>query len=123
VKADGVAFTANLITPDNGEQYVIELSNGTLTNLKGYLADAPDLTLTINRTDLELAMMGAAPLMEQIADGRAVLEGDGTILQTLASLLVHFELGFQIMPGTGGAKLSALQDAFAQEPLADTAGA
>jgi alkyl sulfatase BDS1-like metallo-beta-lactamase superfamily hydrolase len=123
VKADGVAFTANLITPDNGEQYVIELSNGTLTNLKGYLADEPDLTLTINRTDLELAMMGAAPLMEQVADGRAVLEGDGTILQTLASLLVHFELGFQIMPGTGGAQLSPTQDAFAQEPLADTAGA
>ena len=123
VKADGVAFTANLITPDNGEQYVIELSNGTLTNLKGYLADDPDLTLTINRTDLELAMMGAAPLMEQVADGRAVLEGDGTILQTLASLLVHFELGFPIMPGTGGAELSPPQDAFAQEPLADTAGA
>ena len=123
VKADGVAFTANLITPDNGEQYVIELSNGTLTNLKGYLADDPDLTLTINRTDLELAMMGAAPLMEQVADGRAVLEGDGTILQTLASLLVHFELGFPIMPGTGGAQLSPTQDAFAQEPLADTAGA
>ena len=66
VKADGIAFTANLITPDNGEQYVIELSNGALTNLKGFLAEDPDLTITINRTDLELAMMGAAPLMEQV---------------------------------------------------------
>jgi alkyl sulfatase BDS1-like metallo-beta-lactamase superfamily hydrolase len=123
LKADGVAFTANLVTPDNGEKYVIELSNGTLTNLEGFLANDPDLTITINRSDLELAMMGAAPLMEQVADGRAVLEGDGTILQTLASLLVHFELGFEIMPGTGGAQLSPPQDPFAQEPFADTAGA
>jgi hypothetical protein len=67
--------------------------------------------------------MGASPLMEQVADGRAVLDGDGTILQTLASLLVHFELGFAIMPGTGGAQLSPAQDPFAQEPFADTAGA
>ena len=123
VKADGVSFTVNLVTPDNGEHHVIELSNGTLTNLKGFLAEDPDLTLTINRSDLEQAMMGTAPLMEQVADGRAVLEGDGTVLQTLASLLVSFELGFQIMPGTGGAKLSPPRDPFAQEPFADTAGA
>ena len=123
LKADGIAFTANLVTPDNGEKYVIELSNGTLTNLEGFLADDPDLTITINRSDLELAMMGAAPLMEQVADGRAVLEGDASVLQTLASLLVHFELGFEIMPGTGGTKLSPAQDPFAQEPLADSAGA
>jgi alkyl sulfatase BDS1-like metallo-beta-lactamase superfamily hydrolase len=123
LKADGVSFTANLVNPDNGEKYVIELSNGTLTNLEGFLADDPDLTITINRSDLELAMMGAAPLMEQVADGRAVLEGDASVLQTLASLLVHFELGFEIMPGTGGTKLSPAQDPFAQEPLADSAGA
>ena len=123
LKADGVAFTANLVTPDNGEQYVIELSNGTMTNLQGYLADDPDLTITINRSDLELAMMGAVPLMEQVADGRAVLEGDASVLQTLASLLEHFELGFEIMPGTGGTRLSPVQDPFAQEPLADSAGA
>jgi alkyl sulfatase BDS1-like metallo-beta-lactamase superfamily hydrolase len=60
-KVEGVAFTINLITPDNGEKFIIELSNATLTNLEGFLADDPDLTITINRTDLEQVMMGAKP--------------------------------------------------------------
>ena len=116
-KAGNAAWTINLITPDNGEQFVVELSNGTLTNLQGFLAEAPDLTITINRTDLEEAMMGTAPLLEQVQDGRVALEGDATILPSLAGMLVHFDLGFQIMPGTGGTKLSPDLDPFATEPL------
>ena len=58
-KAGDAAWTINLVTPDNGEQFVIELSNGTLTNLEGFLAEKPDLTITIDRADLEQAMTGA----------------------------------------------------------------
>ena len=49
-------FTINLITPDNGEKFLVELENATLTNIKGFLAEKPDLTLTINRFDLEQTM-------------------------------------------------------------------
>jgi alkyl sulfatase BDS1-like metallo-beta-lactamase superfamily hydrolase len=121
-RALGHAFTANLVTPDTGEQFVVELSNGALTNLAGFLAEDADLTLTIDRTDLEAAMAGQAPLAEQIAEGRARIEGDPAPLLALADLLVHFELGFEIMPGTGSGHLSAELDAFAQEPLADSSG-
>ena len=38
-KAEGMAFTINLVTPDNGEQYIVELSNATLTNIEGYQAE------------------------------------------------------------------------------------
>ncbi len=65
-------------------------------------------------------MSGAAPLMEQVAAGVAVLEGDASILQSLADMLVHFELGFEIMPGTGAAHLSPDLDPFATEPLDQT---
>ena len=51
-KAEGIEFTINLVTPDNGEKFTIELSNATLTNIEGFLADDPDLTITINRSDL-----------------------------------------------------------------------
>ncbi len=37
-KAEGHRFTMNLITPDNGEEFIVELSNATLTNIKGYQA-------------------------------------------------------------------------------------
>ena len=42
--AEGMRFTINLITPDNGEKFVIELENATLTNIEGFPADDPDLT-------------------------------------------------------------------------------
>lgn len=116
------AFTINLITPDTGEQFVVELSNATLTNLAGYRADGADLTLTIDRANLELAMMGAEGLPQLIADGRAIAEGDLSVLQSLATMLVHFEVGFEIMPGTGGAALSPAMDDFEVEPLGDSSG-
>jgi hypothetical protein len=46
-QTDDLEFVMNLVTPDNGEQYVVELSNSTLTNIEGFLAEDPDLTLTI----------------------------------------------------------------------------
>jgi alkyl sulfatase BDS1-like metallo-beta-lactamase superfamily hydrolase len=121
-KAAAVSFTVNLITPDNGEQFVIELSNATLTNLVGFQADEPDLTLTINRSDLEEAMIGAAPLQQQIADGTARLDGDIGVLQTLATLLTHFQPDYEIMPGTRGGTAPATTDPFAQESLGDSSG-
>jgi alkyl sulfatase BDS1-like metallo-beta-lactamase superfamily hydrolase len=103
-KAEGMRFTINLITPDNGEKFLIELENATLTNIMGFLADAPDLTLTINRSDLEQTMMGAKTLEAQIADGAAKVDGDAGILKQLASTMVEFDPRFEIMPGTKSKK-------------------
>ena len=101
-KAEGKAFTVNLITPDNGEKFIVELSNATLTNVEGFLADDADLTLTINRTDLEQTMMGVKRLEAHIADGTAKAEGDTKIIDELASMLVVFDPRFEILPGTAG---------------------
>ena len=64
-KAEGIRFTINLLTPDNGEKFIVELENATLTNIAGFQADKPDLTLTINRADLEQTMMGAKKLSKR----------------------------------------------------------
>jgi len=115
-KATGLRFTINLITPDNGEKFLIELENATLTNLPGFLADKPDLSITINRSDLEKTMMGAKPLEAQITDGTAKVQGDASILKKLAATMVDFDPRFEIMPGT---KLTAPEptkgDAFEAE--------
>jgi alkyl sulfatase BDS1-like metallo-beta-lactamase superfamily hydrolase len=102
-KAEGMEFTINLITPDNGEKFLIEFSNATLTNIEGFLADDPDLTITINRSDLEMVMMGAKKLKAQIADGTAKVVGNTEVLDQLASTLVVFDPRFEILPGTRGA--------------------
>ena len=99
-KAEGMRFTMNLVTPDNDEKFIVELENGTLTNIKGFLAPKPDLTITINRSDLERTMMGAKTLEAQIADGTAKVQGDASILKQLASTMVDFDPRFEIMPGT-----------------------
>ena len=99
-KAEGMRFTINLITPDNGEKFLIEMENATLTNIAGFQAKSPNLTLTINRSDLEQTMAGAKTLEAQIADGTAKVEGDASILKQLASTFVDFDPRFEIMPGT-----------------------
>jgi alkyl sulfatase BDS1-like metallo-beta-lactamase superfamily hydrolase len=99
-KAEGLKFTINLVTPDNGEKFIIEMNNATLTNIAGFQAEKPDLTLTINRSDLEQTMMGAKTLPKQIADGTATVEGNVGILQSLAAIMVDFDPRFEIMPGT-----------------------
>jgi alkyl sulfatase BDS1-like metallo-beta-lactamase superfamily hydrolase len=103
-KAKGMEFTINLVTPDNGEKFLVELRSQTLTNIEGFLSDDPDLTITINRTDLETVMMGAKTLEAQIADGTAKVEGDTAILKQLASTMVVFDPRFEILPGTRGPK-------------------
>ena len=102
-KAEGMEYTINLVTPDNGEQFAVELSNATLTNIKGYQAEDADLTLTINRADLEKTMMGVKTLAAQIADGTAKVSGDTSILDKLGSTMVNFDIGFEILPGTKSA--------------------
>ncbi len=99
-KAEGMRFTINLITPDNGEKFLIEMENATLTNIAGFQAKSPNLTLTINRSDLEQTMAGAKTLEAQIADGTAKVEGDASILKQLASTFVDSDPRFEIMPGT-----------------------
>jgi alkyl sulfatase BDS1-like metallo-beta-lactamase superfamily hydrolase len=121
-KADGKAFKINLVTPDNKEKFIIELSNGTLTNIGGFQAEDADLTITINRTDLEKTMMGAMTFDEQIEAGKAKLEGNREPYEQLKGMLAHFDVGFEIMPGTGGADLTPEQKPFEAEAPADTAG-
>ncbi|TCR76720.1 alkyl sulfatase dimerization domain-containing protein [Rhizobium sp. BK376] len=99
-KAEGMRFAINLQTPDNRETFIVELENATLTNIKGFQSENADLTLTINRSDLEQTMMGRKTLEQQIADGTAKVRGDVDVLKQLASAMVDFDPRFEIMPGT-----------------------
>jgi hypothetical protein len=81
---------------------IVELRSATLTNIEGFVADDPDLTITINRSDLEAVMMGVKSLRAQIEDGTAQAEGNTEIIGQLASTLVVFDPRFEIMPGTKG---------------------
>jgi alkyl sulfatase BDS1-like metallo-beta-lactamase superfamily hydrolase len=108
-KAEGMAFVINLVTPDNGENYLVEMSNATLTNIKGEQAKKPDLTITLNRTELDQVMMGASTLDDLVKAGKAKFEGDRKPYDQLKSLLVTFAPNFEIMPGTANASAKTVE--------------
>jgi alkyl sulfatase BDS1-like metallo-beta-lactamase superfamily hydrolase len=70
-KAEGMKFKINISTPDNGERFVVEMSNATLTTIAGYQAKDADLTITIDRRELEDVMIGTAKLTDKVAAGKA----------------------------------------------------
>jgi len=45
-------------------------------------------------------MMGVKTLDKMIADGTAKTSGDVSIIEKLKSTLIHFDLRFEILPGT-----------------------
>jgi alkyl sulfatase BDS1-like metallo-beta-lactamase superfamily hydrolase len=106
-KAGDMSFVINLVTPDNGEQYVIELSNATLTSIPGFQAPDPDLTVTISRPDLEAVMMRKETFGSQAAAGRARLQGNPKVLEQLMACMVMPDPAFEIMPGTKAAASAA----------------
>ena len=102
-KAEGQRFTINLVTPDNGERFAIELSNATLTSIEGQQARAPDLTITVDRADLVQVMMQQATFQQLAAAGKAKFEGDPAVFGRLQGMLVQFDPVFEILPGTKAA--------------------
>ncbi|MCF6270608.1 MAG: SCP2 sterol-binding domain-containing protein [Melioribacteraceae bacterium] len=114
-KAEGMKFTINLITPDNDEKYVIEMSNATLTNIKGFQSENPDLTITMNRSDLDYVMMGVKTLDELIKTGVVKTKGNVKIIAQLKSALDYFEMGFEILPGTASKMVEKKTNPFQQD--------
>ena len=99
-KAEGLKFKFNLIHPDTDEKFVVEMSNATLTHIAGYQAKDVDLTIALNRSDMEDIMLGKTKLAELAKAGKAKLDGNAAVLQQLAAACEMFDPMFQIMAGT-----------------------
>jgi alkyl sulfatase BDS1-like metallo-beta-lactamase superfamily hydrolase len=123
-KAEGMKFVINLVTPDNGEKFAVEMSNSALTNVKGQQAKSPDLTITVNRSDLESVMGGKATFDSLLAAGKAKFDGSRRPFDQLRSILTRFTPDFEMMPGTkpGKATNPPTKDPFESDEPADTAG-
>jgi linear primary-alkylsulfatase len=97
---DDIEFVANIRHRDTGEEFILELSNATLTTQSGFQAPSADLTLDITRSALEDVMMGSTTFTEQIASGVATVGGDATGLVRMFDALVDFDVSFEMLPGT-----------------------
>ena len=100
-KAEGMRFTINLVTPDNGENHSCRARECHAHEHRGVPGqqagpDAHHQSLRPGADD----DARAKTLEAQIADGTAKVQGDATILRQLASTFVVFDPRFEIMPGT-----------------------
>jgi alkyl sulfatase BDS1-like metallo-beta-lactamase superfamily hydrolase len=120
-RADAIKFTANLVTPDNGERFVVEMSNATLTTIKGQQAKSPDLTITVNRADLNQVMMGRQSFDDLIKAGKARFDGNRAGFDQLREILVRFTPDFEILPGTAPQKPTSPPNPFETRNLLQTA--
>lgn len=98
--ADGIKFTLNFVTTDTGEEFIVELNHGTLTTIQGFQDANADATLRINRERFNAVKTGASSLSSEVANQLVAFEGNVNVLQQLESLLVNFDSGFEVMPGT-----------------------
>jgi alkyl sulfatase BDS1-like metallo-beta-lactamase superfamily hydrolase len=90
------AITLGLSLPDIRESWTLMIRNGALSHRRGDSAEV-DARVTIARADLDAVILGAAPLTDQIADGRAKIGGDERALHDFVSPLDEFEFWFNIV--------------------------
>jgi len=96
-RAESDAFKINFTFTDEGREYLVELSNATLTNIEGVTVQDADLSLTISREDWTLVILKQVALRDLLASGKASFAGDIRILNQLFSLLDEFPFWFNIV--------------------------
>ncbi|MCP5206524.1 MAG: MBL fold metallo-hydrolase [Hahellaceae bacterium] len=123
-KAEGKHFTINFVTPDNDEKYLVELSNSALTNISGVQSPNADLTITMNRSELNDVMMGKVTFDDKIKAGKAVLKGSRTPFDELKGMLSTFTMAFELLPGTlpDSKTTESKEHPFKQDSPADSSG-
>ncbi|MNT78125.1 hypothetical protein D3C72_2173330 [compost metagenome] len=79
------------------------MSNATLTNIKGFTKPDAELTITLNRSDLDQVMVGAKTFEQLETEGHARFEGDRRPFDELRSILTVFTPDFEVFPATANA--------------------
>ncbi len=96
----GMQFKANFVTPDTNESFILEVSNATMTSIRGFTSPNADVTLTMPRMVLLGFLTGQAKLEDLLISGKATMTGNPAPLAKLKQALDEFPPAFEIMPGT-----------------------
>lgn len=96
-KADGKVIVLNWNFTDVGEKYVLNLENSALTYVAGKQDPRADATLTLTRGTLDAISLGQTTFQKEISEERIAVQGNGTKLAELLSLLDTFRRDFNIV--------------------------
>jgi alkyl sulfatase BDS1-like metallo-beta-lactamase superfamily hydrolase len=97
LRAQGQELAINIVLPDVGQKFLLELKNSHLNNIEGVQDDNAGLTLTINRSDLLGLLLKATTLPALLESGAARAEGDLQHFAALVGLMDEFDYWFEIV--------------------------
>jgi len=90
-------FKINFVFPDRNEKFLVELSNAHLNNIENIQDKDADLTVTINRADLDLLLLKQQSFEQLIGSGKIQLKGNGKVLGQLLMMMDSFPFWFNIV--------------------------
>ncbi|QRY81735.1 MBL fold metallo-hydrolase [Pseudomonas sp. PDNC002] len=96
-KAEGEDFSINLVLPDKNEQYLLELKNSHLNNIKGVQSENAGQTVTIDRADLNRLMLKEVSPVRLVFEGKLKSSGNPLLLAKLFGMLEDFNFWFDIV--------------------------
>ncbi|MCP1649128.1 alkyl/aryl-sulfatase [Pseudomonas nitroreducens] len=96
-KAEGEDFSINLVLPDRNEQYLLELKNSHLNNIKGVQSENAGQTVTIDRADLNRLMLKEVSPVRLVFEGKLKSSGNPLLLAKLFGLLEDFDFWFDVV--------------------------
>ena len=97
-KAEGHAFTINLVMTDTDEIYFVELANANLNNILVEEELEADTTVRISKPAFLGVLGRQTTVNDLVAAGHAEVEGNADNLTTLAEMLDSFEQTFPLVP-------------------------
>lgn len=96
-KAANTTLTLNFVFPDINEQYIVELNNSSLHNIKGYQSDKADATITMDRETLNQIILKQKTVEGTLSNNELKITGKQESLMQLLGLLDNFDFWFNIV--------------------------
>lgn len=96
-KAEGEDLSINLVLPDKNEQYLLELKNSHLNNIKGVQSENAGQTVTIDRADLNRLLLKEVSPVRLVLEGKLKSSGNPLLLAKLFGMIDDFDFWFDIV--------------------------
>jgi len=85
------------VFPDKDEKFLLELKNAHLNNIQGIQSGSADVTIVMNRSDLNLMLMKVKSFPELLDSGAIKFDGDINAFVSILQMLEEFPFWFNIV--------------------------
>jgi alkyl sulfatase BDS1-like metallo-beta-lactamase superfamily hydrolase len=96
-KALAHQFKINVVLPDRNEKFLLELKNAHLNNIENVQDKKADLTVTINRKDLNFLLLKQVSFQQLVESGKVQLDGNGQVFGQLLMMMDEFPFWFNVV--------------------------